>query len=115
MKSDFANYGTWVDISAPGERILSTYPVSRYAYWSGTSMATPFVAGQAALIIQKNADDTPDPGDVEEKVRRSARYDDFYAKNSSYRVLCKLGAGHTDIGVSVGAKPDEELGLCGIP
>lgn len=98
-KSSFANYGTWVDISAPGEHILSTYPVSRYAYWSGTSMATPFVAGQAALIHQ--ADGAPDPADVEEKIRRSARFVEFYEKNPNY-VLCQLGAGHTDIGASLG-------------
>jgi subtilisin family serine protease len=107
-KSSFANYGTWVDISAPGEHILSTYPTSRYAYWSGTSMATPFVTGQAALIHQ--ADGSPDPAGVEEKIRRSARFAEFYKKNPSF-VLCKLGAGHTDIGASLG-QPGPGPNLC---
>ena len=49
-KSDFANYGFWVDIAAPGEEIRSTFPVDKYANWSGTSMSTPFISGQAALI-----------------------------------------------------------------
>ncbi len=49
-KSSFANYGLWVDIAAPGNDIRSAFPVSKYANWSGTSMATPFVSGQAALI-----------------------------------------------------------------
>ena len=49
-KSDFSNYGVWVDIAAPGEEIRSAFPVDKYADWSGTSMSTPFISGQAALI-----------------------------------------------------------------
>jgi subtilisin family serine protease len=49
-KSDFANFGWKVDFAAPGESIYSTFPKDGYAYWSGTSMASPFVAGQAALV-----------------------------------------------------------------
>jgi len=91
-KSGFANWGTWVDIVAPGEDILSTYPVSKYAYWSGTSMATPFVAGEAALI--HSADVSLDPGGVEERIRSSARCVD--QKNEA-RYWGMLGAGHADV------------------
>ncbi|MBI3241834.1 MAG: S8 family serine peptidase [Chloroflexi bacterium] len=50
IKSDFANFSGGVDFAAPGESIYSTFPKDGYAWWSGTSMAAPFVAGQAALI-----------------------------------------------------------------
>lgn len=57
--SSFSNYGvTSVDLGAPGSSIASTIPVSQsdgsigfgYAYYSGTSMATPHVTGAAALF-----------------------------------------------------------------
>ena len=62
-RAPFSNYGNWVDISAPGNVIFSTYPMAGcagatpvpgaigcYTWNSGTSMASPHVAGAAALV-----------------------------------------------------------------
>ncbi|GAB4531927.1 MAG: hypothetical protein Kow0063_11870 [Anaerolineae bacterium] len=51
----FSNYGPETDIAAPGVSIYSTFPGS-YGYLDGTSMATPFVSGLAALIWSFNPD-----------------------------------------------------------
>ncbi len=46
----FSSRGSWVQVAAPGQAILSTVPIDQYGTWSGTSMAAPIVAGEAALI-----------------------------------------------------------------
>ena len=71
-KASWSDYGTWVDVAAPGQDIASTGPThsfqlqpnnynfsSPYYYLSGTSMSTPYVSGVAALIASTPYGTTP--------------------------------------------------------
>jgi type VII secretion-associated serine protease mycosin len=55
-RAAFSNYGSYVDIAAPGVAIRSTFNLSRtsYADMSGTSMATPYASAAAALVVATN-------------------------------------------------------------
>ncbi|HEV8280989.1 MAG TPA: S8 family serine peptidase [Candidatus Limnocylindrales bacterium] len=66
--ADFSNYGSDIDLIAPGKCIRSTKIGPTYGYMSGTSMATPHVAGAVALYKASR------PGATPREVRESLRY-----------------------------------------
>ena len=59
QKASWSNYGTLVDVTAPGLNIYSTWYNDTYDTKSGTSMAAPITAGLAALTISSFPDFTP--------------------------------------------------------
>ena len=81
LKSSFSSWGSWVDVAAPGEAILSTAPDHRNTIWgtgvkygtiSGTSMATPHVAGIAGLVWSTSLCAAGDNGCVRSQVETKA-------------------------------------------
>ncbi len=98
VKSDFSTYGTFVDISAPGTSILSTYhdhtdPNNDYiASLSGTSMATPLAASVASMIWAQN------PGWTSDQVKQHLfdTSDDIYGISGNSSYSGKLGAGRVN-------------------
>ena len=89
-KAWFSNFGTWVDVSAPGQSIYSTVSdayVPSYATYDGTSMSAPMVAGLSLLIRSM----MPSLTRVEADSVLLSTADDIDAVNPSYVGL--LGSG----------------------
>jgi subtilisin family serine protease len=80
--ASFSNYNRYVDVSAPGAYIYSTINDGTYDTYSGTSMASPYVAGVAALVRIKHP--TWTPAQVYEALKNTATdlgaqtRDDYY-------------------------------------
>jgi thermitase len=66
--ASWSNYGDWVDVAAPGVGIYATLKDNSYGYKSGTSMASPHVAGLAGLVFT-TLSDTNNDGTLNDEVR----------------------------------------------
>gem|GEM_PF-5891745 len=95
-KASYANYGSWVDIAAPGSSIYSTVWNNTYSYKSGTSMATPHVAGVAALI--KSEYPTLTNTQIRQRLLWTTK--EISAANPSY--ASKIGSGLLDADDALG-------------
>lgn len=93
-KSSFSNYGTWVDVTAPGSSIYSTvrqhYGSHTYVSWSGTSMASPHVAGLVGLC--KSYDSGATRQEIRDAIEDSCRA----LNNDSYYNNGYMGEGLID-------------------
>ncbi|TPG31851.1 S8 family serine peptidase [Flavobacterium pectinovorum] len=122
-KASYSNYGTWVDIAAPGGEtdlgakngILSTLPKNQYGYYQGTSMACPHVSGIAALALaNRKSQLTPEVL----KTKLLTGVVDIDSHNPGYEG--KLGSGHIDTFLAIqnneGKAPNTitDLALTGI-
>jgi subtilisin family serine protease len=75
--ASFSNYGSCVDVIAPGVLILSTWKDGGYNTISGTSMASPHVAGAAALYLASNP--TASPAQVVSALQNAGNLDWNYS------------------------------------
>ncbi len=95
-RATFSNYGSWVEIAAPGVGIYSTHynnstQSSGYASWDGTSFASPITAGAAALLWSAN----PSMSYTEITSLLTRNADDLDAQNPAFAGL--LGAGRVNM------------------
>ena len=98
VRSYYSNFGTWVDIAAPGgetlfanapQGVLSTIANNGYAFLQGTSMACPHVSGVAALLVSKFGGPGFTPTELRQRL--TERVTDVNGPNPSY--AGKLGSG----------------------
>ncbi len=122
-KTDFSNFGDWVDICAPGAMILSTVPGKNGDRGNmnaipGTSQASPFVAGAIGLLRSTFPDKSGE--DLVKKLKKYANFDSLYNANltplnASYGgnvyggPFYLLGAGFLDIEAAM--KENREVSL----
>ena len=123
-KASYSNYGTWVDIAAPGGEqdygsdhgILSTMPNDKYGYLNGTSMACPHLSGVAALVVSMNGGDSFTNEDLKTHILTATHDIDQYNPDH----VGKLGVGYIDTYLAlqkdngIAPNPIADLNLIGI-
>lgn len=81
-KAGFSQFNEQVEIAAPGVAVLSSLPGNTYASWDGTSMATPHVAGVAALVWSHYPSCTRD--EMRQAINKSAEDRGSVGRDNNY-------------------------------
>ncbi|HBE71285.1 MAG TPA: hypothetical protein DDW52_24320, partial [Planctomycetaceae bacterium] len=111
VRSGFTNYGTGIDIAAPGSGILSTVAGGGTDTFSGTSMAAPNAAGVAALIWSANPSYTRD----QVAAQLLATADNIDAQNPGFEGLLGAGRVNSNRALTQTLAPPQIVSIEGLP
>jgi subtilisin family serine protease len=120
QRGSFSHYGKQsVDIAAPGVDILSTTRNDSYDTFSGTSMATPHVAGAAALIwattFANPAQDRGQMNEVRDLIYRNARPVPALAGLWGHTAPARIPGGVLDLSFLMESEPDDDSPIVDVP
>lgn len=116
FSAQFSCHGPEVDVCGPGVAVVSSVPPNGFAAWDGTSMATPHIAGLAALVLAHHPDFQTDAL----RLRNAARVDHLFGiLRSSATALrfgdpTRSGAGLPDAVRALGLGPNRVQGPVGV-
>ncbi len=120
-KVSFSNFGHWVDIAAPGSNLLSTIPGGELDLKSGTSMASPVVAGVAGLMVARYPGisfealrgwllKSADPGFYSREFEKGFNYHYYYPKLDGEEARTPLlGLGLLNAYAAINLTPSQNL------
>jgi len=104
-KAWFSDFGSHVDVCAPGVDVVSTLPNGMFGVGSGTSFATAFVSGTAALVHGTMTSPTPDA--VTARIKRTATK----VTATMVEYPGQMGSGRLNIGAALANKPGKATAL----